>query len=89
MSFHGWKGHHAGGQHGSTVEVLARFAMLQFRDGPSGVQVLRGSTLREMQRVHWLEPDWQAALGLGLSHRSQAGKTSSGMVVPWRATGPC
>jgi CubicO group peptidase (beta-lactamase class C family) len=36
---------------------LARFAMLQLRDGPAGgAQILRGSTLREMQRVHWLEP---------------------------------
>ncbi len=50
----------------STVEDLARFAMLQFRDGPvGGAQILRGSTLREMRRVHWLEPDWQAGWGLG------------------------
>jgi CubicO group peptidase (beta-lactamase class C family) len=41
----------------STVEDLARFAMLQFRNGPAGGgQTLRGSTLREMLRVHWLEP---------------------------------
>jgi CubicO group peptidase (beta-lactamase class C family) len=50
----------------TTVEDLARFAMLQFRGGPAGgAQVLRGSTLREMQRVHWIEPDWQAGWGLG------------------------
>ena len=50
----------------TSVADLARFAMLQFRDGPaSGAQILRGSTLREMQRVHWLEPDWQAGWGLG------------------------
>ena len=37
----------------STVEDLGRFASLQFRDGPAGgEQILRGSTLREMQRVH-------------------------------------
>ena len=35
----------------STVTDLARFAMLQFRDRPvGGDQILRGSTLREMQR---------------------------------------
>ena len=50
----------------TTVEDLARFAMLQFRGGPAGgAQVLRGSTLREMQRVHWIQPDWQAGWGLG------------------------
>ena len=50
----------------TSVADLARFAMLQFRDGPAGgAQVLRGSTLREMQRVHWIEPDWQAGWGLG------------------------
>jgi CubicO group peptidase (beta-lactamase class C family) len=56
----------------TTVEDLARFAMLQFRGGPAGgSQVLRGSTLREMQRIHWLEPDWQAGWGLGF-HISRA-----------------
>lgn len=50
----------------STVEDLARFAMLQLRDEPVGdTQILRGSTLREMQRIHWLQPDWQAGWGLG------------------------
>ena len=50
----------------STVGDLAKFAMLQFRDGPAGGdQVLRGSTLREMQRVHWLDPDWKQGWGLG------------------------
>lgn len=50
----------------TSVDDLARFAMLQFRDLPAGdAQVLRGRTLREMQRVHWLEPEWQAGRGLG------------------------
>ena len=52
----------------STVGDLAKFAMLQFRHGPvGGDQVLRGSTLREMQRVHWLDPDWTQAWGLGFN----------------------
>jgi CubicO group peptidase (beta-lactamase class C family) len=54
----------------STVEDLAKFVSLQFRDGPvGGAQVLKGSTLREMHRVHWLRPDWQSGWGLGFSIR--------------------
>jgi len=50
----------------STVQDLARFASLQLRDGPlGGEQILKGSTLREMQRVHWLRKDWRAGQGLG------------------------
>jgi CubicO group peptidase (beta-lactamase class C family) len=61
------------------VSDLARFAMLQFRDGPAGgAQVLEGSTLREMQRVHWLEPDWQAGWGLGFRITRERGKTYVG-----------
>lgn len=57
----------------STVEDLARFAALQFRDGPAGgSQVLKGSTLQEMHRVQWLMPDWQSGRGLGfhIVHRA-------------------
>ena len=56
----------------STVEDLGRFASLQFRDGPAGgSQILKGSTLREMHRPHWLYPSWTAGMGLGfrVSHR--------------------
>lgn len=50
----------------TTVNDLAQFAMLQFRDGTAGgAQILRGSTLREMHRVHWLNPDWKGGWGLG------------------------
>lgn len=63
----------------TSVMDLARFAMLQFRDGPAGgAQILRGSTLREMQRIHWLEPDWQAGWGLGFRIQRVSGKTSFG-----------
>jgi CubicO group peptidase (beta-lactamase class C family) len=50
----------------SSVEDMARFISWQFRlrDG-GGTEVLRASTLREMQRVQWLEPDWDRAWGLG------------------------
>jgi D-alanyl-D-alanine carboxypeptidase len=50
----------------SSVEDLARFCELQFRDGEvAGAQILRGSTLREMRRVEWLQKDWQAGQALG------------------------
>jgi CubicO group peptidase (beta-lactamase class C family) len=52
----------------STVEDLARFASLQLRDGPAGGnQILKGTTLREMHRVHWLMPDWKNGRGLGFA----------------------
>ncbi|MCY4373319.1 MAG: serine hydrolase [Spirochaetaceae bacterium] len=63
----------------STVADLAKFAMLQFRDGPAGGdQVLRGSTLREMQRVHWLDPDWKQGWGLGFRVTRQDDATCIG-----------
>lgn len=63
----------------TTVMDLARFAMLQFRDGPSdGAQILRGATLREMQRVHWLEPDWTGGWGLGFRITRKKDKTLIG-----------
>lgn len=50
----------------STVEDLARFASLQFGTGPAwGKQILNGSTLREMHRVHWLNERWDGGWGLG------------------------
>ncbi|MBM4438909.1 MAG: serine hydrolase [Candidatus Rokubacteria bacterium] len=48
----------------TTVEDLARFVMQQLRTGAGG-GILRPSTLLEMQRIHWLEPEWQAGWGLG------------------------
>jgi CubicO group peptidase (beta-lactamase class C family) len=52
----------------SNVEDLTRFAMWQFRllsDGRN--EVLRASTLREMQRVQWVDPDWETTWGLGFA----------------------
>lgn len=52
----------------SNVKDLAAFAAWQFRlleDG--GEEILRGSTLREMQRVHWVDPDWETTWGLGFA----------------------
>ena len=50
----------------SNVEDLARFISLQFRDEPEGArQILRASSLREMCRIHWIQPDWKSGWGLG------------------------
>jgi CubicO group peptidase (beta-lactamase class C family) len=50
----------------STVEDMARFAMLQFREGKAGGgQILKGSTIREMHRPHWVQPSWRSGWGLG------------------------
>lgn len=50
----------------SSANDMTRFATWQFRllgDGPR--EILWGSTLREMQRVQWLDPDWKTTRGLG------------------------
>jgi CubicO group peptidase (beta-lactamase class C family) len=51
----------------STAHDLASFAAWQIRllDGDPPADVLSANTLREMQRVQWLEPDWELARGLG------------------------
>jgi CubicO group peptidase (beta-lactamase class C family) len=50
----------------TTVHDLAKFAMLQFREDEDD-PVLTGETLREMHRVHWLDPNWQMGWGLGFN----------------------
>jgi CubicO group peptidase (beta-lactamase class C family) len=67
----------------SNVEDLARFIMLQFRTDAEGTaedrsQILAPRTLREMHRVHWLEPDWQSGWGLGFAVTRQGNKTLIG-----------
>ncbi|MCP5054719.1 MAG: serine hydrolase, partial [bacterium] len=50
----------------STVKDLAAFASWQFRLlEKGGEEVLKVTTLKEMQRVHWMEPDWTISWGLG------------------------
>jgi CubicO group peptidase (beta-lactamase class C family) len=45
---------------------LAKFAMWQFSLlSEGGNEVLRASTLREMHRVQWVDPDWKTTWGLG------------------------
>ena len=50
----------------STVEDLGKFASWQFRLRDSSlVEILKPSTLKNMQRVHWTNPDWSTTWGLG------------------------
>lgn len=52
----------------STVEDLARFIAAQFGADSSKVgRVLKSSSLKEMQRVHWLRPNWKGGWGIGFS----------------------
>lgn len=63
----------------SSVADLARFASWTFRLAKSGkAEVLRASTLREMQRVHYVSPDWNTSWGLGFAVRNQDGTTLVG-----------
>ncbi|MGI9532712.1 serine hydrolase [Lutimonas sp.] len=52
----------------STVGDLGKFAswQLRLRDS-SQVEILKSSTLKNMQRVHWTNPDWTTTWGLGFS----------------------
>jgi CubicO group peptidase (beta-lactamase class C family) len=61
----------------TTVMDLANFTMLQFReDDDNGV--VRGETLREMHRIHWIDPKWTMGWGLGFSIIRQNEKTYIG-----------
>ncbi len=63
----------------STVLDLAKFASWQFRLLSSGgEEVLKASTLREMQRVQWMDPDWKTTWGLGFSVSRRDDKTFVG-----------
>ena len=56
-------GHTAAGQLYSTVADLAKWMALQFRTDVAergGAQVLAGSSLSEMHRPQFMEPDWQS-----------------------------
>jgi CubicO group peptidase (beta-lactamase class C family) len=56
----------------STVEDLGKFASWQFRLLRTGqTNVLQAPTLREMQRVQFMDPDWKTSWGLGfaVAHR--------------------
>jgi len=63
----------------SNVIDLAHFASWQFRLLNSGnKEILRPSTLKEMQRVQWMDPNWKLAWGLGFVIYQEDGTTYVG-----------
>ena len=63
----------------STAEDLGRFAIWQFRLLRTGKQeVLKASTLAEMQRVQFTDPDWKTTRGLGFQIRRKGESTFVG-----------
>lgn len=63
----------------SSVEDLGRFAAWQFRLLRSEkAEVLKASTLREMQRVHFTDPDWRVTWGLGFNVARRGERTYVG-----------
>lgn len=63
----------------STVQDLARFAMWQLRLlEKGGSELLRVSTLREMQRVHWQDADGRNPRGLGFAVQREGTQTVVG-----------
>jgi CubicO group peptidase (beta-lactamase class C family) len=79
MPFFQTNGISAAAGYASTVVDLARFASWQFRLlDEGGEEVLKASTLREMQRVQWVDPDWKTTWGLGFSVSRRDDKTFVG-----------
>ena len=63
----------------STAEDLGRFASWQFRLLRTGTpEVLRASTLREMQRVQFTSADWKTTWGLGFAITRRDNRTYVG-----------
>lgn len=63
----------------SSVVDLARFAQWQFRLLQTGkTEVLQSSTLRDMQRVQFMDPDWRITRGLGFGVYRRGDKTYVG-----------
>ena len=63
----------------STVQDMARFVSWQFRLlEEKGETILKWTTLREMQRVQWMNPDWTVSWGFGFSVYKTAGRTFVG-----------
>lgn len=59
----------------STVQDLAKFSAWQFRLLDSEKEeILKPATLKEMQRVHWVDPDFNTYWGLGFSVRNNNGE---------------
>ena len=71
----------------STVEDLARFAAWQFRlRKVGGREVLQAATLRDMQRVQWIDADGKHKYGLGFEVGGRRRSGHDGR--PWRVLAP-
>jgi CubicO group peptidase (beta-lactamase class C family) len=63
----------------STALDLAKFASWQFRvRAGAGDQVLSSNTLKEMQRVHWIDWDWKTSWGLAFGIYRKGERTLTG-----------
>ena len=63
----------------STVEDLGKFASWQFKLLRTGqTSLLRPSTLYEMQRVQFMDPNWKTSWGLGFAVNRRGEKTYVG-----------
>ncbi len=63
----------------STVEDLAKLASWQFRLLENGgTEILGVNTLREMHRVHWVDPDFDTMWGLGFAVGERDGDRTVG-----------
>ncbi len=63
----------------SSVKDLGSFASWQFRLLENGEdEVLNAGTLREMHRIHWIDPDRETASGIGFSVEQLDGNTVVG-----------
>jgi len=62
----------------STVEDMAKFATLHLHTSDATVleRVLKASTVREMQRPHWVYSSWSGGRGLGFGISRREGKTT-------------
>lgn len=79
VQFYQAKGIAPAAGYASTVDDLAKFASWQFKALSGGGQdVLKLSSLREMQRVHFTDPDGELTWGLGFAVWRVAGKTFVG-----------
>lgn len=62
----------------SSALDLARFASWQFRVLDGQTEVLAPSTLREMHRIHWVDPNWETTWGIGFQVERQGQATVVG-----------
>jgi CubicO group peptidase (beta-lactamase class C family) len=76
FDYYDMEGLTAAGNVVSSVEDLAEFAKLQFRDGAAGgKQILAGATVREMQRAQFVQPSFESGRGLGFAVSRSDGVT--------------